>query len=222
MTGSVVVTAWWFWEPNHRHGNSPHLPSRASHLRSFIQLTFLFLLPSAPIGVTGHQHCNLSATPGPHPGTPRLPIHSFMRDTRDSLKVWESANQHFVSKMCGWSGYPVQNVIDMATWKQVNPEYGQRQRKSAHSSVIQWGCNPVEFSSPCCSLQLQPQTLLLQISDNFYYRLHHLHGWPHGVVFPLQRANKCAHAWECMLTRRVTHLKQTNPFNRSKNKSVHA
>lgn len=46
-------------------------PLHASHLSNeeyHCELTFLFLLPSAPISVTGHQHCNLSATSAPHPG----------------------------------------------------------------------------------------------------------------------------------------------------------
>lgn len=35
--------------------------------RNLSELTFLFLLPSAPIRVTGHGHCSLSATAAPHP-----------------------------------------------------------------------------------------------------------------------------------------------------------
>lgn len=62
---------------------NPHV--RASHLsnQEFHGLTFLFLLPSAPINVTGHQHCELSATPAPHPCAPGRTVRSFMRNTRE-------------------------------------------------------------------------------------------------------------------------------------------
>lgn len=93
-------------------------PSYVRHTlatRNFTQLTFLFLLPSAPISVTGHQHCKLGATPAPHPGTSsRQHVHTFMRNTHTHLR-FEEANYHSVATICSWSGCPVQNVIDMAT-----------------------------------------------------------------------------------------------------------
>lgn len=115
------------------------------------QLTFLFLLPSAPISVTGHRHCELSAKPAPHPATPRRPVHSFISNTQDWFKVWRSKRILLYKsvRLIALRGAKRDTI-----WRHKNtliPSMGNVSANPPTSFAIQWDCKLVEFSSPCCS-----------------------------------------------------------------------
>lgn len=106
------------------HG-AEEAPHCESHLLKTM-LTFLVLLPSAPISVAGHRQ------------RPQRDARSSSRRSTSISSAQDASNWKPLSE--------VERTIqhDMATYNTLNPECGQRQCKSAHGRAIQWGC-----SAPC-------------------------------------------------------------------------
>lgn len=126
---------------------SSHVKGKTLSVRHTFEtaLTFLFLLPSAPISVTGHQHSDLSATPAPHAGTS-----CSTAPSATPLLTVGKASLYLYKKSTARSVLNVTRYGDIKEKKPVNPKYGQRQCKSAHGFAAQWDCSSPYWSKDNC------------------------------------------------------------------------